>query len=178
MIMTAEQRHAVALTRSLALPLGDVVIVVRGDFAAVLSETATGSGPVRIILRPSPSAVVGWPVDVHFGPLIEDDDGAVGLPLWWEAARFPSWFPTFDAALEIVPGVSGTELRLVGGYEAPLGVIGVPFGHRLARACLDQFLTVLADRLTARVLGRPGAESSTAHCRVVLTPPREPGGGS
>ena len=117
---------------------------------------------VIITVRPSPSAVLHWDVEVHLGPLVEDDDG-VGLPLWWEAARLPALFPALDAGLEATPSPGGTELRLAGHYRPPLGGIGAYgdglMGHRLARACLEDFLGRVSARVTSRALhAQPSSE--------------------
>lgn len=158
--MAAEGRQPVALSRFLPVCFEDVVAVVRHHAAAVLADTPpddSAAGPVRVTLRPGPSAVVSCPVDVHLGPVIEDDDGTVGLPLWWEASRFASWFPTLEAGLELAALPDGTELRLIGGYRTPFGMIGAYadgfIGHRFAIACLNQFLADVTARLVTDLAG-------------------------
>lgn len=94
-------------------------------------------------------------VTVGFGPFIEEDDGTVTLALWWEAAQQPWLFPTFDGGLEVHDRRDGTELRLVGSYQLPLGQAGVFgdefLGHRVARASLEAFLEEIAASVTVRL---------------------------
>lgn len=95
---------------------------------------------------------------VGIGPLIEDED-ALALPLWWQAAEHPQLFPTFDGGIELRGGEHGTELRLVGSYRPPLGVVGRfadgVVGQRVVMTSLERFLTAVAERLGAMV---PGAD--------------------
>src|SRR5581483_5154215 len=139
-----ETRRSVAAVCHLPVAFEDVVSVLRVEGAAVVADHVTADGTVIVTLRPSPSAVLHWDVEVHLGPLVDDDD-AVGVPLWWEAATLPALFPTLNAGLEATPTPAGTELRLVGHYLLPLGRIGAYGdglrGHRLAIACLDDFLS-------------------------------------
>jgi hypothetical protein len=158
MIMTMARRRPVRLSRFVPVPYDDVVAVLRHDVIDILSDTPTADGPVTVTLRPGPAAIVSCPVAVHVGPLIDDDDETIGRPLWWEASRLAAWFPTLDAGLEAVPGATGTELRLTGGYQSPFGSLGAYadsfIGHRFATACLEHFLTDLSQRLTARIASR------------------------
>ena len=89
-------------------------------------------------------------VRIGVGPLLEDDD-ALALPLWWQAAHEPQLFPTFDGGLELRGDEQETELRLVGSYQPPLGAVGrfadSLVGHRVVIASLDGFLTAIAERL-------------------------------
>jgi hypothetical protein len=89
-------------------------------------------------------------VRVGLGPLL-DDDGVVALPVWWEDAEHPDLFPTFDGGLELQPAPEGTELRLLGSYEPPLGAFGRfadgVLGHHIVSASLEAFLTAVAERL-------------------------------
>ena len=101
-------------------------------------------------------------VRVGFGPLL-DDDGIVALPVWWEDAEHPELFPTFDGGLELGPAREGTELRLVGSYEPPLGAFGRfadgVLGHRVVSASLEAFLTAAAERLVVEAarISKPGS---------------------
>ena len=97
-------------------------------------------------------------VRVGLGPLL-DDDGIVALPVWWEDAQHPDLFPTFDGGLELRPAPEGTELRLVGSYEPPLGAFGRfadgVLGHRIVTASLEAFLTAAAERLVVEAAQIP-----------------------
>jgi hypothetical protein len=93
-------------------------------------------------------------VSIGVGPLLEDEDeDAVAIPLWWQAADHPQLFPTFDGGIELRGDEDGTELRLVGSYRPPLGAIGRfandVVGHRVVMMSLEQFLTAVAERLGA-----------------------------
>jgi hypothetical protein len=91
-------------------------------------------------------------VRMGLGPLLEDD-GVYALPVWWEAAEHPHLFPTFDGGVEIRGLAIGTEVRLVGSYQPPLGILGRfadgVVGHRIVTASLEAFLAGAAERLTA-----------------------------
>ena len=100
-------------------------------------------------------------VRIGFGPAFEED-GTFAVSVWWEAAERPHLFPTFDGALEVRRHGDGTELRLVGSYEPPLGPVGRfadgVFGHRVVMASLDALLTRAAERLAAAVADEVAAE--------------------
>jgi hypothetical protein len=100
-------------------------------------------------------------VRIGFGPLFEED-GTCAVPVWWEAAEHPHLFPIFDGALEVRRLGDGTELRLVGSYEPPLGSIGqfadCVLGHRVVIASLEALLTQAAERLAAAVADEVAAE--------------------
>lgn len=155
-----DTRRLVAVICQLPVPFEDVVPVLRDEGAAVVADYVTAEGTLVVTLRPGPSAPLHWDVEVHLGPLVEDDDD-VGVPLWWEAASLPALFPTLNAGLEATPNQTGTDLRLVGHYLLPLGRIGAYGdglrGHRLARACLEDFLTRVSARIINRVLQREGS---------------------
>jgi hypothetical protein len=91
-------------------------------------------------------------VRIGLGRILEDED-ALALPLWWQDAEHPQLFPTFDGGLELRRAGDATELRLIGSYQPPLGVVGRfgdgLLGRRLVMASLERFLTAAAARLTA-----------------------------
>jgi hypothetical protein len=90
---------------------------------------------------------------VGFGPLMEEDEGAAVLPVWWEDAEHPDLFPTFDGGLELYRDGRGTALRLVGSYVPPFGLLGRfgdgLAGHRIVVTTLNKFLGDVAALLTA-----------------------------
>jgi hypothetical protein len=107
---------------------------------------------------------------IGVGPLIEDEDeGVLALPLWWQASDHPRLFPIFDGGLELRGDEQGTELRLVGSYRPPLGVVGRfadgVVGHRVVMASLDGFLSAVAERLTAELAAACG-DGNEAAARV------------
>lgn len=107
---------------------------------------------------------VGTPITRHvrigFGHLVVDD-GALALPVWWEDAEHPHLFPTFDGGLEVRADDGGTEMRLVGSYEPPLGAFGRfadgIAGHRLVLRSLETFLEDVASRLSSTAGERDGS---------------------
>jgi hypothetical protein len=145
----------VDLARSVPVAVDVAVAVLQRDprgvigsglrAAAVDGETYTDLG-VEVL----GGRRVGRDVRVGLGPLL-DDDGVVGLPVWWEDADSPELFPTFDGGFELraVPG--GTELRLVGSYQPPLGTLGRfadnLVGHRIVIGSLERLLSSAATRL-------------------------------
>jgi hypothetical protein len=89
-----------------------------------------------------------------------DTEGPTGLPnatrieLQWTAVGRPALFPTMRAELAIYPGPDlGTRLDLSGIYKPPFGPLGavldVVVGHRVAEACVQQFVSDVAARLRA-----------------------------
>jgi hypothetical protein len=157
---STQRRQVISLRRHLPLPFSAVVAALRADPAGVVSPAPERDEEGAEATTLTLSATVAWGVElsrtvrVHLGPLLEDDDGAVALPLWWEAAEHPSLFPTLDGGLEVRSVADGTELCLLGSYRPPLGRAGAyadaVVGHRLALVCLKGFLADTAERLAAR----------------------------
>lgn len=114
--------------------------------ASSLASAETGRRPVGV--RFLGDVKVQREVKIGFGPVIEEDDGTLVLPVWWEAAERPRLFPTFDGGLELGECGDATELRLVGSCQPPLGRFGAfadeIAGYRLARATLEAFLDEVA----------------------------------
>ena len=149
-------RRPVGLRRCLPVPVSEVVAALQATpqqvigsrlgafWASVDGDGAGGPGWL--------AGAVTREVRVGFGPLVDDDD-ALALPIWWEDAEHPLLFPTFDGGLEVRAEGDGTELRLVGSYEPPLGPFGRfadgLAGHRVVLASLRTFLDGLAGRLVA-----------------------------
>jgi hypothetical protein len=78
------------------------------------------------------------------------------LQIEWEAARRPHLFPFMRAELAIYPLTpSETQLDFSGRYEPPLGVLGSAMdsivGHRVAEACVHQFVTDVAAYLRTTI---------------------------
>lgn len=110
-----------------------------------------------------PGTLVHRSVRVGFGPLLPDEDAMV-LPVWWEDDEHPNLFPTFDGRLELRDDYGGTELRLVGSYQPPLGAFGRfadgLAGHRFVVASLETFLDDVATRLLTVALDVAGPGAS------------------
>ena len=154
------RRRTVEVARRMPIPLGRAVAVLQDMPHQVVGSDlqAPWTGPdesadisVQFVGRQ-----VTRRVCLGFGPLL-DDDGVLGLPVWWEDAEHPALFPTFDGGLELRGDASATELRLVGSYQPPLGSVGrfadSVVGHRLVLASLDAFLTAVTSRLVALAAG-------------------------
>ena len=146
---------AVLLTRSLPVPAVAVFARLSEDPAALLGGTgrqpaSEGSGEPALI--PLSVRIAGVRFDrraaVGFGPLIEEDDGSLLLPLWWEAAEHPGLFPTFTGGLEVRPDDGGAQLRLQGHYQPPLGMAG----RFVDRAVLNRAATASLEALLERLV--------------------------
>jgi hypothetical protein len=77
---------------------------------------------------------------------------ATRIELRWRAAANAGLFPTMTAELALYPlSSTETQLDLKGSYEPPFGALGAVLdalaGHRIAEACVHQFIVDLAERL-------------------------------
>jgi hypothetical protein len=153
------ERRSVELARCVPVP-ADVAIAILGEEphqiigSRLPACAADQEGYARLGVAIPGGRRIAREVRVGFGRLLEDD-GAVALPVWWEDAMHPDLFPTFDGGLELRPVPTGTELRLVGSYQPPLGAFGRfadgMVGHRVVAASLETFLATAAERLLAAV---------------------------
>ena len=160
MLRTApSRRRHVELHRHVAVRAESAVVVLDAAPQRVVGTERDGfwaGTDTHAILGAQllPGTLVTRPVRIGFGPLLEDDDARV-LPVWWEDAEHPNLFPTFDGGLELRPDVDGTDVRLVGSYEPPLGTFGRfadgLAGHRFVIASLETFLDEVGARLAAEV---------------------------
>jgi hypothetical protein len=149
-------RRPVEVVRRVPFPADLVRDMIQGDPAGVVGATGAaspGDGVVPIGVHLVRRLRLQREVTVGFGPFVEEDDGTVTLVLWWESAQQPWLFPTFDGGLEVRDQRGGTELRLIGSYQLPLGQVGVFadefIGHRVARASLEAFLEEIAASVIA-----------------------------
>ena len=163
---TDSSRRPVEILRHLPVPVDVAIGVLQEAPQQVIGSELVGSWTsVHDGLRPE--LVAGRhlrrEVRIGFGPLIDDDDVLV-LPIWWEDADFPHLFPTFDGGLELRPDGSGTEVRLVGSYQAPLGALGrfadSLAGHHLVMTSLETFLSSAAARLVAAATAATAARAA------------------
>ena len=74
------------------------------------------------------------------------------ISLRWSATEGASVFPTMEAELALYPlSSSETQLDLTGRYTPPLGAFGAAIdalvGHRVAEACVHQFVADVAEQL-------------------------------
>lgn len=153
----------------MAIPLDEVVHILQRESDRVLafSLAAPWGVPtegVALGIDLPTGGRVSREIRVGVGPILAEDD-VVAVPVWWEAAHHPHLFPTFDGGIELRGGDTGTEVRLVGSYQPPLGSVGWLtdglIGHRLVIASLEAFLSELTDRLL-RLTG-DGCEQGSAH---------------
>lgn len=151
---TDSSRRPVELLRHLPIPVDVAVGLLQSAPQHIIGSQLDGEWGNVHELRPE--LVAGRhlkrEIRIGFGPLIDDDDVLV-LPIWWEDADFPHLFPTFDGGLELRAELGGTEVRLVGSYQAPLGALGrfadSLAGHHLVMTSLETFLGQALARLTA-----------------------------
>ena len=81
---------------------------------------------------------------------------ATRIELAWKATGAPGLFPVMKAELALYPlSSTETQLDLKGRYEPPFGALGVALdvvaGHRVAEACVHQFIADLAARLRSEL---------------------------
>lgn len=81
------------------------------------------------------------------------------IPISWEAARNPRFFPLMTAVLTIYPlTATETQLDFLGNYDPPLGVVGDAMnaivGHRIAEASVHRFVTDVARYLREHLTSR------------------------
>jgi hypothetical protein len=160
---TAAHRRAIDLARDLPLPFENAVAiletspgrVIGSDLRAPWTDT---EGDTSMAVELLGGRRIVREAHVGIGRLMDDDD-ARALPLWWQDAEHPQLFPTFDGGLELRGTGDATELRLVGSYRAPLGLVGRfadgLLGHRVVMASLETFLDGVARRLVAALPSGP-----------------------
>jgi hypothetical protein len=101
---------------------------------------------------------IGKQIDIDVLGSYDDEPSSSGLAratrieLRWRALANPGLFPTMNGVLTLYPlSSTETQLDLKGNYEPPLGTVGVVLdalaGHRIAEACVHQFITDVAERL-------------------------------
>jgi hypothetical protein len=71
------------------------------------------------------------------------------IPIEWEAAHRPLWFPFMSGVLSVYRiTATETQLDFVGIYEPPLGKVGgaldAMVGHKIAEASVHRFVEDVA----------------------------------
>ena len=85
------------------------------------------------------------PVDAHVGELTTTQQ-RIEVPLAWQAAQHPRWFPAMHGRLIIADaGPAQIELRFVGHYSIPFGIIGWLLDHVPPHAARDSIAAYLQD---------------------------------
>lgn len=133
-----------------------------GIFRAATRVAAARAQSVAAELRVSLAGVdVAAEIVVTTGEITEEAAGPhhsplTRIPLSWEAAKNPRFFPLMTAALTIYP-LTGTETQLdfLGQYDPPLGVVGDAMdalvGRRIAEASVHRFVGDIARYLRAEI---------------------------
>lgn len=95
------------------------------------------------------------------GAIEADTTGPMGgpatrIPVSWEAAKHPRWFPLMNGVLAIYPlTATETQLDFMGRYDTPLGVVGSAVdalvGHRIAEAAVHRFIGDVARYLRGAI---------------------------
>lgn len=105
---------------------------------------------------------VGKDIELSLGEIHEEQRGSstmsrvLHVPLSWQAAQAPGFFPAMRAEFLVYPlSSSETQIELHGHYAPPLGVVGSVLdavaGHRLAEASVQRFVHAVAERLRQRL---------------------------
>jgi hypothetical protein len=123
-------------------------------------------GPVlgELHARLTSGTVVSRSAHVECSPITRAG-GAGTMTVHWRDARHPDAFPTMSGELRLVEVDKNlTELRLVGEYEPPLGVLGAVgdavAGHRVVQSTFDELAERLARRIEAVVAEHTGTAPS------------------
>lgn len=136
-----------------------------GIFRAATRVAADRAQSVAAELRVTVGGVdVAADIACSIGQIEEAAGGPKGapvtrIPLSWEAARNPRFFPLMSSVLAIYPLTSTeTQLDFLGHYDPPLGVVGEAMdaivGHRIAEASVHRFITDIARYLREHLAGR------------------------
>jgi hypothetical protein len=121
-----------------------------------LADDATASGE-ELLMTVGPGfvgeRVLGVPVKVRLGACWTRD-GAIAIPIRWEAAFFESLFPVLDGTLVITPlDEERARLAIEASYRPPLdrigGLIDRVLLHRVAEATVHEFLRRIGPALSA-----------------------------
>jgi hypothetical protein len=126
-----------------------------GVFRAATRAAASRAESVAAELRVTIAGIdVAAEIVCTIGALVEEPSGPRGAPLTripvsWEAARNPRFFPLMTAELSVYP-LTGTETQLdfLGRYDPPLSLVGDAMdalvGRRIAEASVHRFISDVA----------------------------------
>ena len=133
-----------------------------GIFRAATRVAAARAQSVAAELRVNVAGVdVAAEIVVTVGDITEEDAGPrnsplTRIPLSWEAAAHPRFFPLMTAVLSIYP-LTGTETQLdfLGKYDPPFGVVGDAMdalvGRRIAEASVHRLIGDVAEYLRTKI---------------------------
>jgi hypothetical protein len=105
---------------------------------------------------------LGKDVELSVGEIHEEQRGSSAMsrvlhvPLSWQAAQAPGFFPVMRAEFLVYPlSSSETQIELHGYYAPPLGLVGSALdavaGHRFAEASVQRFVHAVAEHLRQRL---------------------------
>jgi hypothetical protein len=129
-----------------------------GEMTAWATLAYEGSDELRARVYPG----LGMPtreVEVVVGRVTRRQS-AVHIPISWKASGSAFLFPTLEADLIVEPVGEGlTQVTIRGSYEPPLGPVGRFLDrallHRLAEACVKNFMDRLGEAITVAAPGEP-----------------------
>ncbi len=146
----------VSVADSVRVELAAAVVAARlrgrGSWLAPHVEAAAAEGEaIRVRVGPGGPTWLGKTVAVRLSEP-EEADGALIIPLVWEATGPPGLFPRFDGELRLSAVDPGrVELALAGRYRPPLGRAGQALDEtvltHVARATVRAFLRRVARTL-------------------------------
>ena len=146
--------------------VADPAAVFRAATRAAASRAESVAAELRVTLA---GVDVAAEIVCTIGAMTEEPSGPRGAPLTripvsWEAAKNPRFFPLMTAELTIYP-LTGTETQLdfLGHYDPPLGLVGEAMdalvGRRIAEASVHRFVSDIARYLRDAIgKGRPGGD--------------------
>ena len=134
---------------------GALVADAPGIFRAATRVAADRARSVAAELRVSVAGVdVSKEIVFTLGTIEDLASGPHGspttrIPVSWEAAKNPRFFPLMTSVLQIYPlTATETQLDFFGQYDPPLGAVGDAMdalvGHRIAEASVHRFITDVA----------------------------------
>jgi hypothetical protein len=126
-----------------------------GIFRAATRVAADRASAVAAELRVSVGGVdVAKEIVFSIGAVEDLASGPTGgpttrIPISWEAATHPRFFPLMTGVLAVYPlTATETQLDFLGRYDPPFGAIGNAMdalvGHRIAEASVHRFVTDVA----------------------------------
>jgi hypothetical protein len=131
--------------------VADPVAIFRAATRAAADRVRSVAGALRVRIA---GMDVAAEIVFTIGAIAEGTGGPFGgpftrIPVSWEAAAHPRWFPLMDGVLAIYPlTATETQLDFLGRYDPPLSVIGEAMdalvGHRIAEASVHRFVADVA----------------------------------
>ncbi|MGE0812927.1 MAG: hypothetical protein AB7O28_26085 [Vicinamibacterales bacterium] len=127
--------------------VGDPTGIFRDATRAVTDRVRAVAGALKVTVA---GLEVGADVLFMVGGISDDAESPLGgpmtrIPVSWEGAEHPGWFPLMDGVLSVYPlTATETQLDFLGRYDPPMGVVGdavnALVGHRIAEASVHRFI--------------------------------------